>query len=515
MGEQILMETNQMQPVIETSPLTGETIRELTPPSVEDIHEIVLKGRAAFESWSKTSIKQRTDALKSLRRLMIDRLDEIIGVLRRSTGKVDMESLTSDVFATISMIDYYEKNAAEILAAKSAEAPAALIGNSFFVERSPLGLVLVISPWNFPLQLAMVPAITALTAGNAVVLKPSEVTLSVGELIQDLIDESDYPADLFKVVSGGPDVGKALINEKPDKIFFTGSVATGKKIMGAAAENIIPLELELGGKDPMIVFNDANIHRAVHGALYGGFSNAGQTCVSVERLYVQDKIYETFVEKLTKEACKIKLGSGKSGDIGPIIDPRQKDIIETHINDAIEKGAKATLALKKRDGFFSPVILRDADHTMKVMVEETFGPVLPVMMFRTEEDAVRLANDSEYGLNASVWSRDMEKARRVAKRLVTGNCAVNNVIVNISNPHTPFGGEKKSGFGRYHGPEGLYSFCRTKTIMVNRGLLKKEINWFPYTRSGYIAVKSLMKLLYGKNAIRDGAKKALKFLKGE
>ncbi len=498
-----------MTPIIETSPVSGKTIKKYTPPTDEELLQIVMRGRDAFESRREAPIQDRMAALKRLRLVIMKRLEDIIKVLRLTTGKVDMESLTSDVFVTVSMIDYYERYAENILAPVKAKAPIVLSGNSFYVERFPLGLVLVISPWNFPFQLSMVPVITALAAGNAVILKPSEVTPSVGELIRDLFKEAEFPENLVQVVNGGPNVGGALIDAKPDKIFFTGSVATGKKIMEAASRNLVALELELGGKDPMIVFEDANQERAARGAVYGAFSNAGQTCVSVERLYVQNTIYESFIDRLTEETRKIKLGTGKRGDIGPIIYDRQREIIEEHIRDAIEKGASTTLPIERKDNFISPVILRDANHSMKVMTEETFGPVLPVMVFRTEEEAVRLAGDSEYGLNSSVWSSDIQKARRVAGKLVTGNCAINNVIVNISNPYTPFGGEKKSGFGRYHGPDGLYSFSGTKTIMINRGLTKKEINWFPYRRSGYIAVKTLMQLLYGRHSIPGSVKNHL------
>ena len=497
-----------MKTIQDLSPMTGEVMGSYTPPSRDELHQMVERGRIAQEEWAALSVKARLEPLKQLRLAVMDRLDEVVERLSQATGKVTLEALTADVFTTVSMIDYYEKASQEILAPKKAKTNLALLGNSFHVERSPMGLLLILSPWNYPLQLAMVPLITAATAGNAVVLKPTEVTPSVGVLIQELLQDAGYPPHLLQVALGGPDVGKALIEERPDKIFFTGSVATGKKIMQAASENLIPLELELGGKDPMVVFEDANLERAVHGAVYGAFSNAGQICVSVERLYVQDTIYEKFVQRVTEETQKIRLGDGVEADIGPIIHPPQKKIIADHINDALQKGAKNTTPIVRRGNYWGPVLLRDADHGMKVMTEETFGPVLPIMPFRTEDQAVALANDSIYGLNASVWSRDLKKARRVARRIVSGNCAINNVIVNIANPSTPFGGEKMSGFGRYHGPEGLYTFSRTKTVMVNRGLLKKEINWFPYRRAGLTAVKALMNLLYGRFRPQGSLKKA-------
>lgn len=497
-----------MKTIQDLSPITGEVMGSYTPPSRDELHQKMEQGRIAQEGWASLSVKQRLEPLKRLRLVLMDRLDEVVERLSEATGKVTLEALTADVFTTVSMIDYYEKASAEILAPKKAKTTLALLGNSFHVERSPMGLVVILSPWNYPLQLAMVPLITAVTAGNAVVLKPTEVTPSVGVLIQELLRDAGYPPHLVQIVLGGPDVGKALIEERPDKIFFTGSVATGKKIMQAASEELIPLELELGGKDPMVVFEDANLERAVHGAVYGAFSNAGQICVSVERVYVQDTIYEEFVRRVTQETQKVRVGQGVDADMGPIIHPPQKKIIADHINDALQKGAKNTTPIERRGNYYSPLVLRDVDHTMKIMTEETFGPVLPIMPFCTEAEATDLANDSIYGLNASVWSRDLKKARRVASRIVAGNCAINNVIVNIANPSTPFGGEKMSGFGRYHGPEGLYTFSRTKTVMVNRGLLKKEINWFPYRSSGLTAVKALMTLLYGRFRPHGPLKKA-------
>jgi acyl-CoA reductase-like NAD-dependent aldehyde dehydrogenase len=295
-------------------------------------------------------------------------------------------------------------------------------------------------------------------------------------------------------VLGGPEVGQALVAARPDTIFFTGSVATGRRVMAAAAEHLIPVTLELGGKDPMIVFADATFERAVAGAAYGAFTNAGQTCVAIERAYVEEPIYESFVDAVTEAAGRLRVGS--EGDVGPIINPAQCTTIDAHVDDALERGARLTTERRREGSFYHPMVLRDVDHSMSVMTEETFGPVLPVMPFATEREAIELANDSCYGLNASVWTVDIDRARRVATSLVTGNCAINDVLTNIANPHMPFGGEKHSGMGRYHGPEGLRAFSRQKSVMVYAGRRAREINWFPYTPVGLRGLKAMIRALY-------------------
>jgi acyl-CoA reductase-like NAD-dependent aldehyde dehydrogenase len=338
--------------------------------------------------------------------------------------------------------------------------------------------------------------VTALLAGNTVILKPSSVTPDVSNLMNELCKNAGLPPDVVQVIIAGSEAGTQLIKARPDKIFFTGSVATGRKIMEMAAENLIPLALELGGKDPMIVFEDADMERAVEGAVYGAFAGSGQLCVSIERLYVQDSIYEEFASRVAERVNRLRVGSGVDCDLGPMTTSSQIEIIETQLRDALAKGATLLSEVRKEGNLCYPVVIRDATHDMKLMQEETFGPVLPIMPFGSEEEAITLANDSSFGLNASVWSGDREKATRVARRLETGNVYINDVVKNIGNPTLPFGGVKQSGFGKYHGPEGLHSFSIETSVMVNKNKGKREVNWFPFDQELVENLKKLLRLLY-------------------
>ena len=339
--------------------------------------------------------------------------------------------------------------------------------------------------------MALIPTISAIIAGNTVLLKPSEVTPQVGAVLQDIFNKTELPPHVIQILQGGAEVGQQLINEQPDKIFFTGSVNTGKKIMKQAAANLIPVELELGGKDPMIVLEDADLERAVEGAVYGAFSNSGQLCVGIERLYVAEEIYEEFIELLISRVKKLRVGQGKDVDLGAITYPEQLETIKEHLSDAQDKGATMKTKWELNDYFLKPIVLTDVTHEMKVMQEETFGPILAAMPFSSRKEAVRLANDSNYGLNSSIWSQNIKHAQKIAEQLEVGNCYINDVVKNIGNPDLPFGGVKQSGIGRYHGPEGLYSFSQQKSIMISKNS-KNEINWFPYSEKLYYLIKSLI-----------------------
>ena len=499
--------------LIETSPVDGRQIGSFDVTDPSQVFEAVHRARLTFEHWQHISIERRLELLGALRAALVDRLDEVVETITRTTGKPPLDALTGDVYVVLDCIAYYEQNAARILEAEPRPGHLLSPQSEFSVHYEPLGVVGILAPWNYPFQLAMVPLVTALAAGNTVVLKPSEHAPSVGAMIESLCTSAALPKHVVQVVQGGPEVGRALVASQPDRVFFTGSASTGKEIMAAAAQHLTPVQLELGGKDPMIVFADAPFERAVHGAVYGAFVNAGQACMSIERLYVQRPIYERFVAAVSKAARTLRVGVGRKVEIGPIIRPEQCELIEHHVDDALSRGATLTTPRRREGNRLWPLVLRDVSHDMRVMTEETFGPVLPIMAFESEAEAVRLANDSTYGLNASVWTTNRERAERVAAQLVTGSCAINDVGKNAANPHLPFGGERQSGFGRYHGPEGLRAFCRTKSIMHSSGATRTEMNWFPYRPLNYELVKSSMIALFGgRSALSKAGKIAKQWL---
>jgi len=478
------------------SPATGEPLAEFPVATPEQIHAAVAAAREAYPAWRDKSVAERIAYVRKLKNLIIDRLDEVVSRVTLATGKPHVEALASDVLVCVDLMRYYEGSAAEALADEPRKGTGLYRLNRFTVTYQPLGVVVIIAPWNHPLQLSLVPLITALIAGNTVLLKPSELTPTVGELLGELCAEVGLPPGVVQVLQGGGRVGQALLETGPDKVFFTGSVATGRQILRTAAERLTPVELELGGNDPMIVFDDAQLDRAVAGAVYGAFANAGQNCVAVERCYVQRGSYARFVEQVSKEAARLRVGSHREADLGPLIREAQREVLDDLLQDALAKGAEATTPIRWEGNRLHPVVLAHVNHTMEVMRQEVFGPVLPIMAFDTEPEAVALANDSPFGLNASVWTNDSARAHRVAKQLVTGSCAINDVLKNIGNPSTPFGGVKHSGMGRYHGPEGLRSFSNQRVIMSNPQALQKEPNWFPYGDRLYTTLKALIQTVH-------------------
>jgi acyl-CoA reductase-like NAD-dependent aldehyde dehydrogenase len=333
--------------------------------------------------------------------------------------------------------------------------------------------------------------------GNAVIFKVSELTIPVGELILQLLGQLDLPVGLIQHTIGESAAGQAIIDGRPDLVFATGGLTAGRAIMARAAQHPIPVILELGGKDAMLVFDDANLVRACKAALYGAFSNSGQVCVSVERLYVQQSCFDEFLSQLLAGLAGLTVGHGEKGDLGALTSLAQFDVIQAHYQDALDKGAQASGPLQLNGRYLQPVILWDVTHDMRIMREETFGALLPVMAFDNEQQAIDLANDSDFGLNASIWSQDIIKAERVASQLQVGNWAVNDVIKNIGHPGLPFGGVKNSGFGRYHGTEGLRSFTHTVAGLTSRSPLNDEPNWFPYSELRYRQMRGFIDFMFG------------------
>ena len=353
----------------------------------------------------------------------------------------------------------------------------------------PLGVIGIISPWNFPLATPADEVVMALMAGNAVVLKPSELTPLIALKVEDLFNRAGLPAGLLNIATGDGSTGAALIDARVDKIMFTGSVATGKRVAEAAAKYLTPVVLELGGKDPMIVLEDADIENAARGAVWGAFANSGQACASVERCYVQESIAPEFIERVLAETRSLKQGPGTEDavDVGAMSNERQLQIVVDHVNDAKQRGAQVLTGGQRGaslEGFFyEPTVLTNVDHHMAIMRDETFGPVLPVMTFKTEDEAVKLANDSVYGLTASVWTKNIARGRRIAERIEAGTVMVNEVVYTHGIAQTPWGGVKDSGYGRTHGRMGLLELVYPQHIHVNRISFLPDLWWFRYNPS--------------------------------
>ena len=479
------------------------TIQEASVPEIQETFE---KARASFEAVRNLSLRERLHECRKIQHYIVERREEIVDRIVRENGKSRFDCLSNEIFVVLDVLDYYQKHAASILSAQKAGTPLALWGKRSKIVYEPLGPVLIIAPWNFPLYQALIPVLSAFIAGNSVVYKPSEITPVQG-LIEEILEGSGFIKGAIQVVYGGARTGESLIEAKPAKILFIGSVATGKRVMSLAANHLIPVILELGGKDAMIVFDDVNLEKTVNGALWGALTNCGQACISTERIYVHEAIHDDFVNALVKAAAQLKQAcdgatpaSTEYLDIGVMTTERQAEIVASHVDDAIAKGARALLGgTRCRHPFCYPAtVLVDVDHTMKIMTEETFGPVLAVMKFKTEEEAVRLANDTSYGLGASVWSGDMQRAERVAGKITAGNVTVNNVLLTAANPALPFGGVNSSGFGRYKGAAGLHAFSNVKSILIDRQNSKIEGHWYPYTQNKYNAFAATIDALYSK-----------------
>ncbi|MDP5273281.1 aldehyde dehydrogenase family protein [Chengkuizengella axinellae] len=474
-----------MEALESVNPISGDTIGYVNTTPLQSTTLMYEQARRAFQTWQNTSIKERLQYIRKLRHIIVEQLEDGIDIIHQDTGKPKVESITADLYTILDAIAYLEKHAEKILKTRKTKTPIAFIGKKSYTSYHPRGVVLVISPWNYPFQLAMNPVINAVIAGNCAILKPSEVTPLVGQWMESLFEQAGFPDHVIQVAHGGKEIGAKLVSEKPDYIFFTGSDRTGKIILQEAAKNLIPTSLELGGKDPMIVFKDAHIERAVNGALWGSLTNYGQVCMSVERIYVEKKIYEPFVVSLKRGLQNLKTELSDDADLGSMTFEQQLQVVQNHVSSAISKGATLYSGshpkLNQNQGMkIEPIILTGVNHKMEVIQEETFGPVINVIPFENEEEAIKLANNSRYGLSSSVWSKDINKAKRVAGKLAAGSVLVNDVLVAIANPHLPFGGIKDSGIGRYHAAVGVTNFCHQKSIMVDSGFKKAEVNWYPY-----------------------------------
>lgn len=463
------------------------------------------KARNSEAEIKKLSVKERVSLLGNLKKLVLERKEELIDSIQADTGKSRSDALISEVFGVLDHLVYLEKNAPKVLKNKKVHTPLALMGKKSLIRFEPLGTVLIISPWNYPFYQAIVPITAAFVAGNAVVYKPSEHTPLKG-VVEKLLEDAGFGKDWVKIVYGDGKTGAELIDQRPDKIMFTGSERTGRKIMEQASKFLAPVELELGGKDPMIVFDDANVVRAAAGAIWGGLTNLGQSCTSVERIYVQEGIYDAFKTEMLRQVAWIKQETDKDGDadVGAMTVDFQTETIKSHFEDAKKQGA-VVLSGSDWDGssnLIPPIVLENVTTNMKVIREESFGPFLPLVKFKTEEEAIELANDSEFGLSASVWTKDLKRAERVTAAIKTGNVSVNNVMLTEGNPALPFGGAKNSGFGRYKGEIGLHSFCNVKSVLIDKNSSKIESNWFPYTRTKYVLFSKMTEGLFSGNLMK-------------
>lgn len=481
------------------NPATGMKFGEVKTTPVEDVAKAVAEMRQSFPSWSGKPIKERIRILRKLQALLIDRRDEISNILNQDCGKSRQDAMI-ELFVTVDMLGQYCAQAPKWLKPKHVSSGLYLFKKGI-VEYRPHGVVAVIAPWNYPLILALPPMLGALMAGNTVVLKPSEVTAATGALIEQLIQSVPELAPFVRVVHGDGKVGAALTQAKPDFIYVTGSTPTGKKVLQAAADNLIPVSVELGGKDAMIVLDDADIDAAARWGVWGAFFNAGQSCVSVERVYVIESKYDEFLERALHYTKDFQ--SGYSTELtspysmGPITDPRQVQVIESHLEDALAKGAKILTGGKKQGMFYDPIVMVNVDHSMTLMQDETFGPIMPITKVRDEEEAIRLANDSSFGLGASIWSKNIHHAKSVADRIQAASIILNDSMAQFGIPMLPFGGIKDSGYGHSHGQEGLMQFTRPYSYAMGGAPFKLDIATILRENGHYNLAAVILGVVYG------------------
>lgn len=474
-------------------PADGSLIETVRIASQREVLEAVQRVRTAQSAWVDREATERFEVLGELLDELGERTDRIADVITDETGKPHVEAL-AEVLVSVDLLRYYGEVAPRIMRRQWVKTNW-LMGKSAYTYREPFGVIGAVTPWNYPFLIAMDVVAAALFTGNGVVLKPSELTPLTGLEIDDLCREAGLPDHLVEVVVGDATTGEQLVRAGVDKVVFTGSSRTGRKVMAAAADSLTPVALELGGKDPAIVLEDADLDRAVQGIVYGGFFNAGQTCLSTERVFVVDEIYDEFVERVTKKAGELRVGTEGEFDVGPLTAPGRIEIVEDQVEDALARGARVAVGgerLAEGSPCYMPTVLVDVDQTMKVLWEETFGPLLPIMRVESEDDAVRIINSSPFGLFASVWTEDRDRGERLGERLRAGGVSINDTLSHYAVPGLPMGGTGESGFGRRRGVAGLEEMTRPRSVLVHRTGLTREIWWYPYTNKAHRLVRALL-----------------------
>ncbi|MCF7824866.1 MAG: aldehyde dehydrogenase family protein [Candidatus Marinimicrobia bacterium] len=501
------------------NPATGKSLGTIPQNSVKEIKDFVKRIRIAQVKWSRLSFSERGLHLRKMQRHLTEHGEEYAQVISQDNGKTLADAYMTEVTSAIVAFDYYIKHTARVLR------PRRVKGSHIFslytrnkLQHVPRGVIGIVSPWNYPLAIPIHEILMGLMAGNGILFKAASETQMVGGIIQKIIDAGELPQDLFIQVNlPGRVAGDAILEAGIDKLFFTGSVPVGKQLMKKAAESLTPISLELGGNDPMIICAEANLKKAANGAIWAGLSNSGQSCAGIERVYVHEDVYEAFLEILKKKVKKLKAGNPEvSGNhIGSMTTARQQATVQKMMDDAVRMGAEV-LSTSQTDGktrqAMAATILTHVTHDMEIMREETFGPVLGVMSFQTIDEAIRLANDSDLGLTASVWTRNHRMGRQIADQLQAGVVTINDHLITHGIPNLPWGGFKNSSVGRTHGEAGLLSMTESRVIVNNYLPLNKQPHWTPV--SGFVyrrwvgfamiiggnlsqKLKGLLKLIFG------------------
>lgn len=483
--------------LVSTSPATGEEVGRFPVHGEAEVAEVVAAARTAADWWSGLGYNQRRKRLAAWRRLVAQRIDELTDLMHREGGKPVDDALI-EAMTALEHLDWAARKAEKVLGPRRVSAGLLMANQAASVEYPPLGVVGVIGPWNYPVLTPMGSIAYALAAGNAVVFKPSEYTPAVGAWLVSTFAEAVPEQPVLQLATGLGETGAALCRAGVDKIAFTGSARTGKRVMAACAETLTPVLMECGGKDVLIVDADADLDAAADAALWGGMSNAGQTCVGVERVYVLEPVYDQFLSKLVARAEKLTAGAAPDADLGPITMPSQIDTIRRHIDDALARGGRAVVGGPEsvRAPFVDPVILVDVPEDSAAIQEETFGPTLTVSKVADVDEAVQRANDTPYGLGATVFSK--RRGVEIARRLRSGMASVNGILSFAGVAALPFGGVGDSGFGRVHGEDGLREFTRPKSIARQRFATPMALLSFDRTEKTNSLLKTLVRRLYGR-----------------
>jgi succinate-semialdehyde dehydrogenase/glutarate-semialdehyde dehydrogenase len=495
------------------SPADGEALPEVAITTPDEVKGAVARAKRAQAAWARMPLEERAERVLRFRDALVENADRLVDILVRETGKPRNEALLHEVLVVADLASYFAHNAARILAPQPISLHF-LVHRASYVHYAPKGVVGVISPWNFPFAIPMGDVIPALLAGNAVVVKPSEVTPLIALEAKRIYDSTGLPEDLFQVVAGDGATGQALIESGIQKLIFTGGVATGKRVAAACGAQLVPCIMELGGKAPLLALSDCDVERTARAIVYGGFCNSGQACISVERVYAHRSIHDALLRRVKELVGDLKQGDATKNyvDVGSIIFGKQMEVAEKLIADAVSKGAEVVAGgerVHRAGNYFQPTVLAECHHGMDVMREEIFGPIVPIQRIDSDDEGIALANDSHLGLNAYVFSRSRERALRVAEKIEAGSVVVNDVMLNYGACETPFGGLKESGFGRVHGDDSLREMCDKRHVNYGRiPMPSRDPLWFPYSQTSYtIFSKGLEVLFHGAGLVQRIVKK--------